>query len=340
MPIRDYTGAAKPTTLFPGITATDTSFTVADGTGYPLGGAAGNFVITIDVGRAAEEKILCSARSGNSFTVATGGRGWDGTTAAAHDSQAPVQHTYSATDAREANAHVNDTTGDPHPQYRLDSDAIAASTVSFTPAAGIAATQVQAAIEEVVSDANAAYVAKTLVDAKGDLLVGSAADALARLAPGADGQVLKANAAAALGVEWGAAGAGAELLALTAYRPGTEVTNGTTSTAFVDADATNLAVTFTMPASGRVLVRLTATVSISTASAFWGLREGTADVADSASHAASATTSRASLALLITGTAGASRTLKWAHRTNNATYEAKIFSGPANGTSMIEVWAA
>lgn len=133
MPKRSYSGSAKPTTLFPGITATATSFTVADGTGYPTGGAEGDFVITIDVGRASEEKILCSTRSGNSFTVATSGRGWDGTTAAAHDSQAPVQHTYSATDAREANAHVNDTTGDPHPQYLT----VAEGDAAYAPKASV-----------------------------------------------------------------------------------------------------------------------------------------------------------------------------------------------------------
>ena len=48
-------------------------------------------------------------------------------------------------------------------------------------------------------------VPKSLVDAKGDLLVGTAADAVGRLAVGTDGQVLTADAASAGGVKWAAA---------------------------------------------------------------------------------------------------------------------------------------
>lgn len=47
-----------------------------------------------------------------------------------------------------------------------------------------------------------AYLAKSLVDAKGDLLVGTAADAVSRLPVGASGQLLKANSAEATGLEW------------------------------------------------------------------------------------------------------------------------------------------
>jgi len=42
----------------------------------------------------------------------------------------------------------------------------------------------------------------TIIDAKGDLLVGSAADTLTRLAVGSDGYFLKANSGATYGVEW------------------------------------------------------------------------------------------------------------------------------------------
>jgi hypothetical protein len=51
------------------------------------------------------------------------------------------------------------------------------------------------------------FLPRTLLDVKGDLLVGSGADAVGRLAPGADGQVLTADAAEALGVKWAAAAA-------------------------------------------------------------------------------------------------------------------------------------
>ena len=51
-------------------------------------------------------------------------------------------------------------------------------------------------------------VAKTIIDAKGDLIVGTAADTAARLAVGTNGQVLKANSATATGLEWAADSAG------------------------------------------------------------------------------------------------------------------------------------
>lgn len=49
---------------------------------------------------------------------------------------------------------------------------------------------------------------KTLADAKGDLLVATAADAIARLAVGTDGQVLTADSTTAAGVKWAAGGGG------------------------------------------------------------------------------------------------------------------------------------
>ena len=45
----------------------------------------------------------------------------------------------------------------------------------------------------------------TLVDQKGDLLVGSAADTVGRLASGTDGYILTADSAQTLGVKWAAA---------------------------------------------------------------------------------------------------------------------------------------
>ncbi len=56
--------------------------------------------------------------------------------------------------------------------------------------------------------AHADFVPKALVDAKGDLLVASAADTVGRLPVGANGQVLTADAAEILGVKWAAGGGG------------------------------------------------------------------------------------------------------------------------------------
>jgi hypothetical protein len=52
------------------------------------------------------------------------------------------------------------------------------------------------------------FIAETLIDAKGDLVVGSANDTAARLAVGTDGFVLTADAAEATGVKWAASSGG------------------------------------------------------------------------------------------------------------------------------------
>lgn len=51
-------------------------------------------------------------------------------------------------------------------------------------------------------DAADAALSATIVDAKGDLLAGTAADTIARLAVGSDGQVLRADSSATPGVAW------------------------------------------------------------------------------------------------------------------------------------------
>jgi hypothetical protein len=53
----------------------------------------------------------------------------------------------------------------------------------------------------VFNNANAA-IAKTIVDAKGDLIAATAADTVARLAVGSNGQLLAANSSTATGLEW------------------------------------------------------------------------------------------------------------------------------------------
>ena len=55
-------------------------------------------------------------------------------------------------------------------------------------------------------DSNA--IQNAIVDAKGDIIVATAADTPARLAVGSNGQVLKANSATATGLEWAADSAG------------------------------------------------------------------------------------------------------------------------------------
>lgn len=57
-------------------------------------------------------------------------------------------------------------------------------------------------------DASPAGIQATIVDAKGDLIVASAADTVARVPVGTDGQVLAADSAETAGVKWVDAGGG------------------------------------------------------------------------------------------------------------------------------------
>ena len=118
----EHTGGAPAVGLAAPIGSADASFTVTpSGNGYPTG-AVGDFVVCIDAGTTSEEKILCSARSGTVFTVATSGRGYDGTSAASHNAGSTnVSHVYSAAEADDTSAHIYTTTRDDHTQYlRVD----------------------------------------------------------------------------------------------------------------------------------------------------------------------------------------------------------------------------
>ena len=63
-------------------------------------------------------------------------------------------------------------------------------------------------IDSTVFSNASAGIAKTIVDAKGDLIAATAADTVARLAVGTNGQVLTADSTAATGVAWATASAG------------------------------------------------------------------------------------------------------------------------------------
>ena len=101
MSARVYAGAATPTTLSGSITNVSTSGTITIATNWLT---SGQFSIVVDPGLAGEEKILCTL-SGTTLTFIT--RGYDGTTAASHNSGAVVYPVPTAIDFSEANTHVN-----------------------------------------------------------------------------------------------------------------------------------------------------------------------------------------------------------------------------------------
>lgn len=105
-------GAAVQTTVAGSMTPTvpgaGQTFSVADATGYP---ASGRFVVKLNRGLSDEEKVLCSGRSGTTFTVEL--RGYDDTTAQTHT--APTCEL--ALDANTVQAlidHADDVESDPH----------------------------------------------------------------------------------------------------------------------------------------------------------------------------------------------------------------------------------
>lgn len=108
--VRGFSGVATETALIASISAVDTTLSITLGTGssYP---SSGSFYIVVDLGLSTEEKILCSAQAANTLTVASGGRGADGTPATAHAVGASVKHVIAAVDLSEANRAVNRTVG-------------------------------------------------------------------------------------------------------------------------------------------------------------------------------------------------------------------------------------
>jgi hypothetical protein len=109
---RSYSGAAKPAVLTAILNGTTAALTIEcdDLSNYPTG-VSGPFFVVVDRGQVTEEKILCASRTGNTLTVydtgLVNGRGSDQTTVVPHLIGAELEHIFTATDADEANLHVN-----------------------------------------------------------------------------------------------------------------------------------------------------------------------------------------------------------------------------------------
>lgn len=95
--------------------------------------------------------------------------------------------------------------------------------------------------------ANAA-IAKSIVDAKGDLIAATAADTVSRLAVGTNGQVLTADSAESTGMKWATAGKIGQVLSTTKSDTFT-----TSSTSFVDITGLSQSIT-PSSATSKILV--------------------------------------------------------------------------------------
>ena len=103
----------------------------------------------------------------------------------------------------------------------IDSDDEVASVTSITDSTSTTSSTVAAsatAVKSAYDLANGA-IAKSLVDAKGDLIVASAADTVGRVAVGTNGYVLTADSAETAGVKWAAASSGGGLTLIATATP-------------------------------------------------------------------------------------------------------------------------
>lgn len=140
----------------------------------------------------------------------------------------------------------HEAAGDPHTQYMLESlvDAkgdIITATANDTPARLPVGTNGQYLTAQSGQATGLqwatlpASISPTIVDAKGDIIAATAADVVARLPVGTNGQVLKANSGTATGLEWAAeSGGGSTNMA------NTNAGNG--SAAFANSAAANTVV--------------------------------------------------------------------------------------------------
>lgn len=219
---RSYAGAAEACTLTSNISNSATSFSITGTTtAWPSTGT-GPFYMVIDPGLSTEEKVLVGARTTGSLSSVT--RGVDGTTAAAHDSGATCYPVLAAVDLNEANllASTMTTKGDLLSTDGSDPKRVAVGSNNTRLVADSAQT---AGIKWVADTQN------TVIDAKGDLLVGSAADTVARLAVDTtDGAVLIADSTATNGVSWQAQNTGVRNLL---YNGAMQVAQRGTSTASI-----------------------------------------------------------------------------------------------------------
>lgn len=105
MALRYYRNGPARALAFPIVLSSDTSMVVDSASGFPT---QFPYTLIVEPNTALEEVVDVTAAVGNTLTIA---RGVDSTTASAHAAGSVVYHGISARDPREANAHVNQTTG-------------------------------------------------------------------------------------------------------------------------------------------------------------------------------------------------------------------------------------
>jgi hypothetical protein len=188
-----------------------------------------------------------------------------------------------------------------------------------------------------------AVIPYSLATTKGDLLVATGSGTIVRQGVGSNGQVLTANSAQADGVEWATpAAAGSTLLAVVTNSYGSNYS--TTSTSFVDVNASLFVLTFTVPASGNIVLRATMPMEfVSTGQGQYNWREGSSDITGSdfvlaSNGGASPIRGTVSWSCYLTGLTAGSKTYKLGMRTTNS--GTTMFGYTNNSRFTLECWSA
>jgi hypothetical protein len=133
-----------------------------------------------------------------------------------------------------------------------------------------------------------------------------------------------------------------QVIARTHYDPGSLAAISRALTAYANVDGTNLAVTFTAPPTGNVIVDLQAMGDAGTGySLQWNLRSGGSDIAGTGRRVADGPSLAARhISIKITGlTPGASYTYTWGHASTDVQNVRTIYGG-GYGPAIMEVKAA
>lgn len=211
--MRYYSSIATPKTLSANITSPSaTQMTLSNLTNLPT---SYPYTMVIDPDSASEEIVsVTSLVSGSQVNIT---RGQDGSSATTHDAGVTVKHMVTARDLSEPQVHMAATTGVHGVAGALAGTADITTHNSDTTAVhGIADTANLVTLADAQTLTNKTLTSPVLsapditgtpqvrlIDAKGDLLPGSANNTPARLPVGTDGQVLIADAAETTGMKWG-----------------------------------------------------------------------------------------------------------------------------------------